>query len=326
MKDYRQFLFEAKDKNDKVTWIKVGAVKSTVESKKLKELIATATDNFYTLIHVSDENIPTIDKDAPILIYFGTDKDGIQLLKDQGIKQSDVYNKTIEARKTLKKADWHNTLGDKDWLPKTVLDKKDISKLEFPIIAKPSEGHSGVGIMKFDNMEDCQKEIDKKDCNLDTFSEMIKDIDTEYRFVFVKDTLFLVHERIAIEADNKTITTKDPKESLSFLYVEQDLEKGDYDVTDIIKDFRKDFKQDFYALDIMLDTHGKYWVIESNGGIGMGGNTMARAYEAIYKDYYGKEISSDKKELVETICKEYYNEIKKDYPKEVKQSKNPKTY
>jgi len=326
MKNYKYFLFESKDKNDKITWIKVGPVNSTVESKKLKELIETALENFYTLIHVSDKTIPTINKDAPILIYFGTNEDGIQLLKDQNIKQSDVYNKTVEARKALKKADWHKLLGDKDWLPKTVLDKKDINKLEFPIIAKPSEGHSGVGIMKFDNMEDCQKEIDKKDCNLDTFSEMIKDIDTEYRFIFVKDELFLVLERIGIIKDNKTITTKDPKESLSFLYVEQDLEKGDYDVKDIVKEFRKDFKQDFYALDIILDTHGKYWVIESNGGIGMGGNTMSRTYEAIYKDFYNKDIPADKKKLVEKICKEYHDEIKKDYPKEFKQSKNPKTY
>jgi hypothetical protein len=324
MKDYKHFLFEAKD--NKVTWIKKEPVKSAVESKKLKELIETSTNNFYNLIHISDKKIPTIDKDAPILVYFGTDKDGIKLLKDQGISQDDVYNRTEEASKSMKKDEWHDILGDAEWMPKTVTDSSKIKELDFPIIAKPSEGHSGIGIMKFDTIEDCEKELNKKDCNLDTFSEIIKDIDTEYRFIFVKGDLFLVHERIPIEELDSTIDTKKPDEALGFLYVEQDMDKEDYDVQSIVDDFRKKIDLDFYALDIMRDKKGKYWVIESNSGIGMGGNTMARAYEAICKDYYNTDIPVNKKKLVEQICKEYYDEIKKDYPKELKKSKNPKIY
>jgi len=324
MKDYRHFLFEAKDY--KVTWLKKEPVKSSVESKKLKELIETGTNELYNIIHITDKKIPTIDKDAPILVYFGTDKDGIKLLEDQGISQDDVYNRTEEAAKSMKKDDWHNILGDADWIPKTVIDSKKIDELEFPIIAKPSEGHSGIGIMKFDTIEDCQKELDKEDCDLDTFSEVIKDIDTEFRFVFVKDKLFLVHERIPIEEINKTIDTKKPDESLGFLYVEQDLEKEEYDISEIVKEFRDKINLDFYALDVMRDNKGKYWVIESNSAIGMGGNTMARAYEAIYKDYYGTSVPSEKTEIVEKICSEYYKEINKMYPKEVSKSKNPKIY
>tara|TARA_Y100000389_G_scaffold6313_1_gene6078 strand:+ start:783 stop:1760 length:978 start_codon:yes stop_codon:yes gene_type:complete len=324
MKDYRQFLFEAKDY--KVTWLKKEPVSSKVESKKLKELIETGTNELYNLIHITDKNIPTIDKESPILVYFGTDKDGVKLLDQQGIKQETVYNRTTEAAKSMRKDDWHNILGDAEWMPKTVTDVDKIDSLEFPIIAKPSEGHSGIGIMKFETMEDCQKELDRKDCNLDTFSEVIKDIDTEFRFVFVKDKLFLVHERIPIEEMNKTIDTKKPDESLGFLYVEQDLSKENYDISNIVKEFRNKINLDFYALDVMRDIKGKYWVIESNSGIGMGGNTMARSYEAICKDYYNTDIPVNKKKLVEQICKEYYDEIKKDYPKELKKSKNPKIY
>ena len=105
-----------------------------------------------------------------------------------------------------------------------------------------------------------------------------------------------------------------------------DLSKGDYNVDNIVSEFRKDIDLDFYALDIMLDKSGKYWVIESNSAIGMGGNTLARTYEAIYKDFYGKDVPKDKSKIIEDICKGYYDEIKKDYPKELKQSKNPKTY
>jgi len=326
MKNYKQFLFEAK--NNKVTWIKLEPVKSAVESKKLKELITTALDNFFNLIYLSNKTESTIDKETPILVYFGTNKDGIEYLKDQGIEQSDIYNRTVEVAKSSRKDDWHDLLGDKDWLPKTVTDKSKIKDLTFPIIAKPSQGHSGLGIMKFDTLEDCLKELDKKDNKLDTFSECIKDIDSEYRFVFVKGNLFLVHERIPIESNNKTIDTKKPDESLSFLYVEQDLsnDKFNYDISKIVDEFRKHIDLDFYALDVMQDKSGKYWVLESNSGIGMGGNTMSRAYEAIYKDFYNTDIPSDKKELVEQICSDYYNEILKMFPKEVKKSKNAKEY
>ena len=109
------------------------------------------------------------------------------------------------------------------------------------------------------------------------------------------------------------------------MYVEQDLENEEYDVSKIVEEFRKDIDLDFYALDIMLDKNGKYWIIESNSAIGMGGNTLARTYEAICEDFYG-EISKDQKQLVERICSDYYKEIKKMYPKEIKKSKNPKIY
>ena len=328
MKNYRHFLNEDKTTNERIQWIKNAPIKSSVESKVLKKLIEKAITNFYEPYFTADNKIPTLTKEQPILLYYASNEKeiGDKYLSENDITESDVYNRTDEMVKSMQKKDWHELLGDKEWLPKTLTSTKGINKLEFPIIAKPSEGHSGIGIMKFDNMEDCQKELDKKDCKLDVFSEMIKDIDTEYRFIFCKDKLFLVHERIAIEANNKTITTKDPKESLSFLYVEQDLSKQDYDVAKLVKEFRKDIDLDFYALDIMLDKDGKYWVIESNSAIGMGGNTLARTYGAIYEDFYGKKVSNETNEMIEEICEGYYNEIKKDYPKELKKSKNPKTY
>lgn len=323
MKDYRQFLFEAKD--NKVTWIKKEPVTSSVENKKLKELIETATNEFFNLIYLSDKEIPKIDKESPILIYFGTSKEGRKILDEQGISQNHIYNCAEETKKSMKKDVWHNLLGDVDWLPKTVTDKSKINELTFPIICKPSEGHSGIGIMKFDTIEECQKELEKEDCKLDVFSEIIKDVDTEYRFVFVKDKLFLVHERIPIEKLNKTIDTKKTDESLGFLYVEQDLDKEDYNIPKIVKEFRNKINLDFFALDVMKDKKGKFWVIESNSGIGMGANTISRAYEAICQDYYGNVVSN-KKELIEDICEQYFKEISKLYPKEVNKSKNAKIY
>ena len=327
MKGYRQFLFESQE-DTKIQWIKNAPISSTVESKILKQLIKKSTDNFYQPYYTSDNKVPILYKDKPILLYYASkERDiGDKYLSKNNIKQTDVYNRTNEMSKSMNKKDWHELLGDKEWLPKTVIDTSKIKSLEFPIIAKPSEGHSGIGIMKFDTIEDCERELSKSDCNLDTFSEMIKDIDTEYRFIFVKGNLIMVHERIPIEEINKTIDNKKPEESLGFLYVEQDLDKEKYEVSKIVKEFRKEIELDFYALDIMRDKKGKYWIIESNSAIGMGGNTLARTYEGIYKDFYGKHLTDNQKSLVESICGDYYKEISRLYTKELNKSKNPKIY
>ena len=321
MKSYTYYLKEQKD-FDKVQWLKLIPAKSSVESPKLKELIKTGLENFYDVSHIDDDKNIKIDNSRPVLVYTSKSDDVLNKYKTPA---SVLYNKSDETTKSGNKDQWHKLLGDSPYLPKTTLDRNKISELEFPIIAKPAEGHSGVGIHKFDTLEEAEKEL-KTNKDLVVFSEMIKDIDTEYRFVFVKDKLFLVHERVPIIEDNKTISTKKPDESLGFLYIEQDMDKEDYDVKEMVDWFRKKIKMDFFALDIMLDKAGKYWIIESNSGIGMGGNTMARAYEAICKDYYSKDLPEDKKEMVEMICAEYYKEIKKMYPEEFKKSKNPKQY
>ena len=329
MKDYRHFLFEAHKNDGKVQWIKNAPINSKVSSKVLKELIEKATTNFYKPYFTADNKVPKLTTDEPILLYYASNEAeiGKKYLDENNISNDDVYNRTEEMTKSMDKKSWHELFGDKDWLPKTLTTTEGLDKLNYPIIAKPSEGQSGNGIMKFDSYEDCKKEIEKKDSKLDVFCEMIKDAVTEYRFVFVKDKLFLVHERVPILEDNKTIHTKKPDEDLSFLYVEQDQSKKEYDLSDIVKEFRKVIDLDFYALDVILDKNGKYWVLESNGAIGMGGNTLARAYEAIYKDFYDTdELPKDKADLVEEICAGYYNEIKKDYPKELEKSLNPKIY
>jgi glutathione synthase/RimK-type ligase-like ATP-grasp enzyme len=322
MYNYRHFLFE--QSTDKINWIKSKPVKSAVESPKLKELINKAMSSFFNLIHLDDDNIK-IQKDKPLLVYFGSNEKGIQILKKLRIPSDICYNKTEEVKKSSNKKDFHELLGDKEYLPKTVTDRSKIKSLKFPIIAKPSKGHSGLGIFKFDTIDECTKELENNK-ELDVFSECIKDIDTEYRFVFVKDKLFLVHERVAIQENNKTIHTKEPDEKLSFLYVEQDLEKQDYKIQDLVSDLRKSIQLDFYALDLILDKNGKYWLLETNSGIGMGANTLSRAYSALYTDFYKKEPSTLKKELIEEICSEYYKEIKNLYPNEIKKSKNPKKY
>ena len=319
IKYWKYFLFEGRDY--KINWIQQEPVDSQVDDE-LKELNELASKELYNTIYLSDKEIPNLDSDTPLLNFINT---GFDKIEKKVHFMDDIYNRPKEMEKSSRKDDWHNLLGDADWLPKTTTDKSKVKNLKFPIIAKPATGHSGIGIMKFDTLEEYQKELDKGDSKLDVFSEVIKDIDTEFRMVFCRDTLFLVYERVPIKKDNKTIDTKNPDESLSFLYVEQDLDKEGYDLGNIVEEFKDKIDLDFFALDVMRDKSGKYWVIESNSAIGMGANTMARAYEAICNDFY-RQVPEQKQDIVDQICTDYFNIINKRYPKEVKTSKNPKIY
>ena len=321
--------YKEHENKDKVQWIKVKPVKSKVESDKLKELIELATSELFEVFYLEENPFhKKMTKKRPILKYGVNEVKLHTLLAFNNLIEGDYYNNSAESLKSADKKSWHEMLGNKDYLPLTVTDKREIKKLEFPIIAKPAEGHSGIGIMKFDTLEECEAEVNKQECVLDTYSEMVKDIDTEYRFLFVKDKVFLMHERVAIKKDNKTITTKKANEELSFLYVEQDLDKftDSKQLDDILIDFRKYVDLDFFALDILVDKNGKYWLIESNSNAGMGGNTLARAYEGIYKDFFDTDIPQNKQKIIDYICEEYYKEINRMYPEEMKKSKNPKIY
>lgn len=316
------------DNKDKVQWIKSDSVNSAVENPRLIELIDMVMDELFDLFLVHDNIKRKLDNRKPILKFGNHNADIYTLLSFSNVNPEHVYNTIEESKKSSDKKEWHELFGDKEYLPKTVTNTREIKKLEFPIIAKPSKGHSGIGIMKFDTFEECEKEISKDGCELDTFSEMIKDIDTEYRFMFVKNDAHTILERVPIEKENKTILTKKPNETLSFVYIEQDKDKfEDMDaIKKIADDFYKHIDLDFCALDIMLDKNGKYWLIESNSCPGMGANNLANSYSAIYKDFYDKDVPEDKQQLVDYVCSEYYKEINKLYPNEMKKSKIPKIY
>jgi len=321
--DYNSF-----NDKDKVQWIKSDPATSAVANEKLNELIDIAMKELFDLFLVHDQLKRKMDNKKPILKFGNHNPDIYMLLSYSNVNPDYIYNRIEETKKSSNKKNWHELLGNKDYIPKTVTDIKEIKNLEFPIIAKPSKGHSGLGIMKFDTYEECMDEVKKDDCKLDTFSEMVKDISTEYRMMLVKDNLHTIFERVPIIKENKTITTKDPDERLRFLYVEQDHDKfGDSEeIKKIASDFYKYIDLDFCALDFIVDKNGKYWLIESNSCPGMGANNLANSYKAIYEDYYKKPIPEAKQKIVDYLCTEYYKEIKKLYPKEIEKSKNRKIY
>ena len=77
-----------------------------------------------------------------------------------------------------------------NWLPKTVFSKKEAIEgaVGFPVVAKIKDGHSGIGIQKFDTAKELQ---DSKE-TFDLYCQFI-DFDREYRVAFCKEKIFLIY-------------------------------------------------------------------------------------------------------------------------------------
>ncbi len=325
---YMYLYEEFKKDNSRVQWLKVNDVESKTDSKIIDELTEMAETQLYDVFYFNPENIEEtfkrkLDNDRPILRYAGTNPDAGKFIKTQNIDKSKIYNKLIDMLLSGNKAKWHRMLGDKEYIPKTVFTKEDaIKELKFPVVAKPSMGHSGVGIVKFKNSND----LENDDNTFDIYCQAI-DFDSEFRAMFVKDKLVIIYERIPNEEKNKTIDNKEPDEEVQFIYIEQNLNKFPKIYIDqlntIVKDFRKYISLECYSLDFFIDKMGKVWLIESNAASQLGANSMAVMYEAIYEDYFKKNAPPEKKRIVKQIVDGYRKEVKGKYEKEFKKSKYP---
>jgi len=91
---------------------------------------------------------------------------------------NEVYNKLEARKKVSSKAEFYKLHADSGYIMPTVLDKNGIKDLKFPIVAKPDNEHSGLGIQVFKSKE----ELDDADLSkFSSFSEKI-DIKEEHRF------------------------------------------------------------------------------------------------------------------------------------------------
>src|SRR5690606_37575333 len=106
--------------------------------------------------------------------------------------------KKISASKRL----FHETFGDKEYLPKTVFTLEEAKTLKYPIIAKPAFGHSGIGITKFNSYKELESEVIKNGLKFDVFSEAIQ-IDKEFRIIFLKDKIVALAVRIPNDEKTK---------------------------------------------------------------------------------------------------------------------------
>ena len=115
------------------------------------------TPKDYWVVVTRGTELESVPKDLPVLCY---DRRTLETLLDKGVIQNNqVYNK-LEARKSVSsKAAFYKLHADSDYIMPTVLDKNGIKNLKFPIVAKPDNEHSGLGIQVFKSKEELTKAL-----------------------------------------------------------------------------------------------------------------------------------------------------------------------
>ena len=257
-----------------------------------------AGDNFFTQIHENNMNDIDINPDYPILTYHSDTVN--KLLKAGKIKKENVYNHPEHISKSGSKEEFHKLVGEDENIPKTVYSKNDaLEQLEFPIIAKPAEGHSGKGIQII-NKPDLMEDVDEK--IFDTFSEYI-DKEEEHRFINFKGKPIFWMERTPLNEKAKT-GKGSAKSEMEFGYAKRSLDDLPEDYRKVLERFCKIYEDlPYMCFDVMKGKNGKVYIIESNAQPGVPFDSTVEAYKHIYEDFYKKPL--DKESL--TKLEEYAN-------------------
>lgn len=304
---YQDFLNEATKSSEsdalkkyakKVGWIMqnddIRSTSGNVNPREKKYNLATKEalfHNYFTKTGFNDKKV-VVDNDIPLLYYGGSkDAESKSFLDNKNINPENLYNKRELLMTSGDKVIFANTFEKNDWLPKTVFSKKEAidGAVGFPVIAKIKNGHSGLGIEKFDTAEELEKSKEK----FDLFCQFI-DFDREYRIVFCQDKIIIINERVPTIEDDRSIQTKKADEKISFTYVYQDRNKVPAEFTQnaekICGDIKKDLDLNLWSLDIVVDKKGKMWVMETSSATGLGSVKMCEVYKAIYEDFYGESL------------------------------------
>ncbi|MFY7886765.1 MAG: ATP-grasp domain-containing protein [Dolichospermum sp.] len=244
-----------------------------------------AGDNFFIQVTLDNYKDIDINPDYPILTY----NSGVtQKLLDEGlIKKQNVYNLPEHIKKSGSKAEFHKLVDGDENIPKTVDNPKDALKIGFPLIGKPAEGHSGLGIQIFKD----QKAWDDADhSKLDVYSEYI-DKAAEHRLITFKGKPFFWMQR---EPMNDKAKSGDGKgdEQMMFKYIKKDVTKIPQKFNDLVEKFGKIFSDlPYICFDIMEDKSGKLYIIESNSQPGVPFDSTVQAYRQLFNDFYGRDVN-----------------------------------
>jgi len=285
-----------------------------LSGKCLKELY----NDFYIKLDYPDDL--EINAELPLIYYPGSF--GLDFLERYDIQEDVMYNLPADMKVSGNKTDFYKMFQDSDFIPKAVYKKEDARDLEFPVIAKPDDGHSGMGIEIFDTYED----LEKSKGEFENYSEA-KDLDTEFRVLIVKDKILLIHERVS--ASENEIKDKESDEKTKFTYVDQDIDKLDFidRINEICKEIRKKLKLGVWSIDLMIDKSGDCWVAEINSASGMAADKMARTYVAVYEDFYKEQLPQEfKTYLNEEYIRPVYKINLKENEDQIKRSKGRVNY
>jgi len=257
-----------------------------------------AGDKFFTQVHENNMNDIDINPDYPVLTYHSDTVN--KLIKAGKIKKENVYNHPDHISKSGSKEEFHKLVGEDENIPKTVYSKNDaLEKLEFPIIAKPAEGHSGKGIQII-NKPDLMEDVDEK--IFDTFSEYI-DKEEEHRFINFKGKPIFWMERTPLNEKAKT-GKGSAKSEMEFGYAKRSLSDLPEDYRKVLERFCKIYEDlPYMCFDVMKGKNGKVYIIESNAQPGVPFDSTVEAYKHIYEDFYKKPLNKESLTKLEEYAK-----------------------
>ena len=106
-----------------------------------------AGSKFFVQLTLENYKDIDIDPELPVLNY---NSKVCKTLLDEGlIKDDNVYNHPKYIKQSGSKSEFHKIVDGDENIPKTCHTKEDALEIGFPLIAKPSDGHSGLGIQVF---------------------------------------------------------------------------------------------------------------------------------------------------------------------------------
>lgn len=325
LKTFEQFIVEKSNKDylKKVNFILAGEKIEGLTGKNNKRIYGKINDiclnELFNTYYAKGDYGKDLDVNPklPLIYYGGNSKEGLNFLEKYKISEDVMYNLPEPMKVSGNKSDFYKMFSDSDFICKTVYKREDAKDLQFPVIAKPDDGHSGVGIEIFDNYED----LEKSKGDFANYSEA-KDLDREFRVLLMNEKPVLVHERVS--AGENEIRDKDSDEQTEFTYVDQDMSKLDFmdKVSEICKTVREKLKLGLWSIDLMVDKSGDCWVAEINSASGMAADKMARVYVMVYEDFYGEKLPQEfKTYLNEEYIKPIYKINLKENAAQIKKSK-----
>jgi hypothetical protein len=236
-----------------------------------------------------------LDPSLPILNY----KNSTIINFWQDINKDNVYNLPKYVEEVAKKERFHQIVGVHENVPLTMFTKPNALRyLSFPVIAKPSDNHSGMGIQVFMKAEELQDSTDE----FAVYSEFIEKTE-EHRFVIFKGKLIAWLARVPINDRAKT-GTGNKDEEMKFAY-EYKSSKLPIEYEEVINKFTVLFPDlPYMTIDVMKGADKKIYIIEVNSKAGMPFDITAKLYKSIFEDFYGRKMKPDSDKNLEMIATE----------------------
>lgn len=235
------------------------------------------------------------------VVKFGARRVSQDILARGIVSNTQLYSPLDLCHNASNKRSLYNLMNG-SYMPKTVFNLERVRTLRFPIVVKPVAGWAGRGVYIANTSRELP--FDGESC----YQEHIK-ILHEYRYTMVKDNLIFKAERVPI--NEKAMSLRDAV-SRRDLTMERNIFRWRVWPTvssnrhhiarlNIAKEVMRKSGLGYAGIDLATDTNGREWLIEVNTSPGMTHNQSVLLYEAIYKDWYGREVEAETKQTLDVF-------------------------